>query len=101
MGTVKSEIRPRDGDPIDYYTWWWFINDLGHRPGEYVWQCLSTGTDFSHTIREQGRYAPFRAAVPFQWENLWNSGDIIHVDAFHKRQDSKFYITPLNQCTVP
>src|SRR5690349_1599302 len=32
------------GRSIGYYTWWWFIDDLEHRPGKYEWQLFVNGS---------------------------------------------------------
>ncbi|MGW4325594.1 hypothetical protein ACWEKR_06845 [Nocardia sp. NPDC004573] len=101
-GTVKSEVRPYQGDPIGYYTWWWFINDLSHRPGKYDWQMFVNGKPVTATqSADKDDMLHFGQPRYSSGKYLWKSGDVIHVDALHKTQDSKIYITPLNQCTVP
>jgi hypothetical protein len=101
-GSIKSEIRPSDGDPIGYYTWWWFIDDLSHRPGKYEWQLFVNGSPTSK-IQSANKDDMLHFGQPrySYGKNLWKSGDVLHVDALHTAPDGTVYITPLNQCSVP
>ncbi|MFC8530130.1 hypothetical protein [Nocardia sp. NPDC057227] len=101
-GSIKSEIRPADGDPIGYYTWWWFITDLSHRPGKYEWQLFVNGKPItklqSATKDDMLHFGQPRYSSGKYW---WNRGDVLHVDALHTAPDGTIYITPLNECSVP
>ncbi|MFI9410282.1 hypothetical protein [Nocardia gamkensis] len=101
-GTLKSEIRPYNGDPIGYYTWWWFINDLSHRPGEYEWHLFVNKSPITKIQKaEKDDMLHFGQARYRNGKNIWNSGDVLHVDGLHTAPDGTVYITPLNECTVP
>lgn len=101
-GTIESEVRPYNGDPIGYYTWWWFITDLSHRPGEYEWQLFVNGSPVTK-IQQQNKDDMLHFGQPryINGKNIYNSGDVLHVDALHTAPDGTIYITPLNQCVVP
>ncbi|MGW4715433.1 hypothetical protein [Nocardia sp. NPDC004260] len=101
-GTLKSEIRPYNGDPIGYYTWWWFINDLSHRPGEYEWHLFVNKSPISKIQKsEKDDMLHFGQARYRNGKNIWKSGDVLHVDGLHTAPDGTVYITPLNECIVP
>ncbi|MGW5728941.1 hypothetical protein [Nocardia beijingensis] len=102
-GSIKSEIRPYNGDPIGYYTWWWFIDDLSHRPGAYEWQLFVNRSPISDIQKSPHKDDMLHFGQPryMSGKYLWNSGDVLHVDALHTAPDGTVYITPLNQCSVP
>ncbi|WP_280411975.1 hypothetical protein, partial [Nocardia asiatica] len=102
-GSIKSEIRPYDGDPIGYYTWWWFIDDLSHRPGKYEWQLFVNRSPVSDIQKSPYKddMLHFGQTRYMSGKYLWKSGDVLHVDALHTAPDGTVYITPLNQCSVP
>ncbi|WP_157104028.1 hypothetical protein [Nocardia kruczakiae] len=101
-GSIKSEIRPYEGDPIGYYTWWWFIDDLEHRPGKYEWQLFVNGSPITR-IQSADKDDMLHFGQPryASGKYLWFSGDILHVDALHTAPDGTVYVTPLNKCSVP
>ncbi|AHH16231.1 hypothetical protein NONO_c14280 [Nocardia nova SH22a] len=101
-GTIKSEIRPYERDPIGYYTWWWFINDLSHRPGKYEWHLFVNGSMVSKIqSAEKDDMLHFGQPRYNRGKYLWHSGDTLHVDGLHTAPDGTVYITPLNECAVP